>query len=256
MTRPDLSNRTIFATVVVGGLAVIAYFAIKPALPQAWQVPGTPPLYVAGVVGSLLLLVPAAFALAKRGGLTESPNTWFVAHVVAAVGGAVLIAVHSAGALSRPPALMLLGILFLVYQGAWARTALSRTVSASFGRRLDGFAPPDPAIRERLGGLIAEKTALLGCLDAGANEGTFSLTPLHWLKHPTLSWRYRRLAASERAALGLGGRLPLAQAYWRLAHILVAWALVVGLFVHIVVVTFFAGYATEGREIYWWHVSD
>ena len=181
MTRRDLSNRSIGITVVAGGLAAAIYFAAQPSLPEVWRTPGTPPLYLAGVAGSLLLLVPAAFAFAKRSGLADHPTAWFVAHVLAGVGGAVLIAIHNAGTLERPPALMLIGIVFLVVQGAWARTMLSRTVSATFGRQLAGFSPPDSALKERLSRLIGDKEAVLIRLDVGATEGTFSLTPRHWL---------------------------------------------------------------------------
>ena len=256
MTRRDLSNRSIVITVVAGGLAAVIYFAAQPALPEVWRTPGTPPLYLAGVADSLLLLVPAAFAFAKRSGLADHPTAWFVAHVLAGVGGAVLIAIHTAGTLERPPALMLIGIVFLVVQGAWARTTLSRTVSATFGRQLAGFSPPDSALKERLSRLIGDKEAVLIRLDVGATEGTFSLTPRHWLAHPLLAWRYHRLVAAERAALGQRGRLPPLQAYWRVVHMLVAWALVAGLLIHVVVVIFFAGYAADGATIYWWHVSD
>ena len=30
----------------------------------------------------------------------------------------------------------------------------------------------------------------------------------------------------------------------------------VSLFAHIIVMTFFAGYAANGAEIYWWHIAD
>ena len=256
MTRRDLSNRAIVVTVAIGGLAVSLYFSVRPALPQAWHIPGTPPLYLAGVSGSLMLLVPAVFAIVKRSGLTENPTAWFVAHVIASVGGAVLIAIHTAGSLERPPALMLIGIVFLVVQGAWARTSHAHTVSATFGRQLAGFAPADPERREQLRQLIDRKVALLARFDPGANEGTFSLTPGHWLGHPSLAARYHHLVAAERRALGHRDRLPRLQAYWRVAHMLVAWALVAGLIVHVGVVTFFAGYAADGQAIYWWHVSD
>ena len=45
----------------------------------------------------------------KRSGLSESPPTWFVLHVLASAGGCVLVALHAAGgSLLSPPGLLLL----------------------------------------------------------------------------------------------------------------------------------------------------
>jgi len=34
-----------------------------------------------------------------------------------------------------------------------------------------------------------------------------------------------------------------------------AWLFLAGLILHVIVVTFFAGYVAEGRDIYWWHLA-
>ncbi len=35
-----------------------------------------------------------------------------------------------------------------------------------------------------------------------------------------------------------------------------AWLLVAGLIAHVIIVTFFAGYAADGAEINWWHLAE
>ena len=43
--------------------------------------------------------------------------------------------------------------------------------------------------------------------------------------------------------------------WWRRAHIALAWTFLVGIAVHVVTVTFFAGYVADGGPIHWWHVT-
>ncbi|MER8124651.1 AbrB family transcriptional regulator, partial [Acinetobacter baumannii] len=46
---------------------------------------------------AVVLCVPALFSLVKRGGLTERPPAWFVAHALASTAGAALILFHASG---------------------------------------------------------------------------------------------------------------------------------------------------------------
>ena len=55
--------------------------------------------------------------------------------------------------------------------------------------------------------------------------------------------------------LGARGTVHWLQAWWRPLHMGVAWLFLAGLLAHVIVVLFFAGYAAEGREIYWWHLT-
>ena len=73
--------------------------------------PGSPVIYLAGVTGSVLLLVAAAFVAAKRTRRGGPPMPWFIAHVGCGFVGFALVAVHSTGKLDRPPALLLLSLL-------------------------------------------------------------------------------------------------------------------------------------------------
>ena len=257
MKRPDLGNRLLVSVVAAGVLALIAYFgAVQPALPVAWRTPGSAALYVTGVLGASLLLLPMGFVLAKRTGRGGSPPAWFVAHVIGGTVGAVLIAIHSAGFLRRPPALLFLALIALVVLGVWGRVRLAPRIAATFATRQASFTPANAADRQRFAAIIARKRALLSRLDPGANEGTFSLTLAHWLRAPRLSQDYAKLVREENRLIGARASVGLEQAWWRPLHLAIAYLFVLGLLVHVVTVTFFAGYVAEGGPITWWHVTD
>ena len=243
------------------GLALLAaadlvlYFSILPMLPPAWNTPGSPPLYLLGVAGGALLLVSMGFVLAKRTRRGGAPPAWLFAHVVAAIIGMVLVAVHSAGFVGNPPALLFLVLIALAIIGIWARTRVSRRIAETFATRYGNFRPVDPVTRHRLGEIIEKKTGLLQRLDPTAAEGTFSLTPAHWFQCPLLSLAYGRLVSKENRLIGARRSLPVIQAYWRRVHIMLSLLFVVGLLIHIFTVTFFAEFAAQGREVTWPHFS-
>lgn len=233
----------------------VAFFILRPWLPAGWSTPRSPELYLLGVLGTLLALTPFAFALAKRSGASENPPAWFVAHVIAGMAGCALLIAHSGLNLTRAPALLIAGIVFLVAQGAWARTVLPTRIATTFGTRPRAFLSPESIDRERLAAVINEKQALLVTLDRQASEATFSPTLSHWFSSPIRSLRYARLAAEEARVIGHRDALPPAQRYWRTLHIAVACAFLLGVMVHVVTVTFFAGYVADGGEIHWWHIT-
>ncbi len=251
----DIDDRKLVRLTAAAAGAIAAWFALRPWLAPAWRVPGSPELYLTGLAGALLLLVPAAFALSKRGGRSSDPRASFNAHVVCALAGAVLIAVHSGGFLRRPPALLLAAIVALAALGVWARLAGARRMAATFASKPHLFAPPDPATRERLRQLIADKRALLKNLDSNAEEGTFSVTLPHLLRRPRLALAYRRLAREEARLLGTRAAVGAAQAWWRPLHMALAWIFVLGLAIHVLTVTFFAGYVAGGSPVTWWHLA-
>ena len=255
-SSPDLPDRSLVVLVAAAVGATAAWFALRPWLAPAWREPGSPQLYLIGVAGALLLLTPAAFALAKRGGASRDPRAWFNAHIGCSLAGAVLIAAHSGGFLRRPPALLLLAIAALAALGVWARIAGARRMAATFASKTHVFAPPDAPTRSRLKGLISKKRALLARLDAGASEGTFSVTLAHLLRTPRLALAYRRLAREESRLLGTRGAAGAAQAWWRPLHMALAWIFVLGVVIHVVTVTFFAGYVAGGGPITWWHLTQ
>lgn len=255
MQRQDLSDAKLLWLMAGVVAAIAAWFIVRWWLPEAWRVPGSPALYLTGVAGVALLLVPAAFAIVKRGGLTRDPLSWFNAHVVCASLGAVLIAIHSGGFLRRAPALLLLALLTLAVLGVWARVRGSRRMAATFASKAPAFPIPDAAARERLRAIISAKQRLLAELDPAAREGTFSVTLPHWLGAPRLAAAYHRLEREEARLLATRDAVGLVQAWWRPLHMTLAWIFVLGVAIHVVTVTFFAAYVADGGPITWWHLA-
>ena len=254
--RPVLSRVALITVLAVSTLLTILFFFLRPLFEPAWSNPGSAQLYLTGVVGALLCLTPMAFFLAKRSGLSASPPTWFIAHVVLSCLGVGLLLVHSALHWSRMPALLLLAAFFLLLQGLWARTMLPYRISASFGKKYGAFTGSKRPDKRKLSDLIKRKKALLTLLAAADREATFSLLLSHWIHHPRLSFRFQGLVNEEARAIGQRQALPMAQLYWRRIHILVALLFLLGLIIHVITVTFFAGYVADGGDIHWWHISD
>lgn len=252
--RQDLTDRTLLGFSAVTVIAIIGWFLLRGVLPEAWRVPGSPELYLTGVAGVLLLLVPVAFVIAKRGGSGANPVNWFNAHVACSFFGMVLIAIHSGGFLRRPPALLLLALIALAALGVWARVRGSRRMAATFASKAPGFTVPDTATRERLQALIAEKHRVLAKLDPQANEGTFSVNLPHFIRSPGLALAFRKLAREESRLLGTRAAVSAKQAWWRPLHMALAWLFVLGVVIHVITVTFFAGYVADGGPINWWHL--
>lgn len=255
MTQPaDLSNARLLQAVAAAAAVIVLWFLLRGHAPAAWRTPGSAALYGAGVAGTLLLLVPALFAWRKRRGQVAQPRAWFHAHVWCSLAGLVLIAVHSGGFLRRPPALLLLALVALAVLGVWARLRGARLMAATFAARAPAFSIPDAATRERLRALIVEKRALLAQLAPAASEGTFSVNLPQLLSAPRLALAYRRLAQEESRLLGTRAAVSAAQAWWRPLHLALAWIFVLGVLIHVITVTFFAGYVADGGAITWWHL--
>ena len=245
-----LVRLTVFAVAVI-----VAWFLIfRGLLSEAWRVPGSPELYVTGVAGVLLLLVPVAFVIAKRGGSGANPVNWFNAHVACSLAGMVLIAIHSGGFLRRPPALMLIALIALAVLGVWGRVRGARRMAATFASKAPAFRVPDASTRERLRALIVEKRDLLARIAPRASESTFSVNLPHFIRSPRLAFAYRRLAREESMLLGTRTAVSVQQAWWRPLHMILAWLFVLGVVIHVITVTFFAGYVADGGQITWWHL--
>ena len=255
MTRPDLPDRILVGLVGAALLAAATWFAVHPALPEAWRTPGSPQLYSVGVLGALLLLVSMVFVLVKRSGRGDLAPRWFIAHVVCSTLGTVLILVHSAGFVRRPPALLLLALLGLIALGVWARVRLSTNMAATFSTKQRGFAPAAQLDRSALAAVIDRKRALLASLDPAAREATFSPTLGHWMRSPRASLRYARLVNEENTLIGTRASVGAQQAWWRPLHLALAYLFVLGLVIHVITVTFFAGYVADGEPITWWHLT-
>lgn len=253
--RRDLPNATLLLLTAAAAVAIASWFTLLPRLPASWRVPGSPALYVVGVCGTVLLLVPVAFTLAKRGGASRHPVGWFNAHVSCALLGSVLIAIHCAGYLGNPPALLLLALAGLAALGIWARVRGARQMAATFASKAPLFRVPDATALEQLRAIVAAKQQLLHELDPGAREATFSVTLGHLLRSPRRARAYQRLARAEARLLGSRRAVGFAQAWWRPLHLALAWIFVLGVITHVIVVTFFAGYAAGGAPITWWHLA-
>ncbi len=253
--RHDLPDARLLQLTAATAIVIVLWFAIRGSLPEVWRTPGSPALYLTGVAGVLLLLVPVAFVLAKRGGHSKNPVGWFNAHIVCSLMGMVLIAIHSGGFLRRPPALLLLALLALAALGVWARVRGSRRMAATFASKAPAFRVPDAATRERLRALIIEKRKLLSELAPQATEGTFSVNLPHFMHSPRLAMAYRKLAREESLLLGSRSAVSAQQAWWRPLHMALAWLFVLGVMIHVVTVTFFAGYVADGGPITWWHLT-
>lgn len=258
-SRPVLGNTWLRGLAIVVVVAIVAYFLVLfPRLPEAWRSAGSPELYLTGVVGACLLLVAMVFSAVKRGGGGDLAPRFYIAHVLCAYVGAVLVAIHGAGNLGRPPALLYLAIFGLIALGIYARVHLSRRVARTFAEKHKSFAVGiGEQKRERLRAVLERKRELLTRLDPAANEGTFSVQPAHWRTAPLSAWKYSRLVAEEREIMGTRHMVPVSQAYWWMAHRMLAYLFVAGIVIHVITVTFFAGYvANYTGEITWWHLTE
>ncbi|MFV0295574.1 MAG: hypothetical protein ACK5JT_05585 [Hyphomicrobiaceae bacterium] len=253
--RPDIANRRLIGTAFALGLVILFYFMFLPLLPAALSSAGSPPVYLMGLAGTALLLVAAVFVFVKRTGRGGSPVGWFMAHVGCGLVGFVLVAMHTTGKFDRAPALMLLNLLALLVLGIWARIAAARRMADTFGTKLRAFTAPDPAHRATLEKIIAAKTVLLARLDPAAKEATFSVTLPHLLRAPRDAIAYMRLARAEADVMGTRQSVGPAQAWWRGIHLALAALFVAGVAIHVVLVTFFAGYVAGDGPIHWWHIT-
>ena len=254
--RGDIPDRVLLAMSAAALAAALGWMLLIPDLPASLRAPGTPVLQSLAIVGAVLLLAPFAYALAKRSPRTRLPAAWLSFHAVAALAGTVLVSVHAAGRLLEPPALLLANLLALLGLGLWARTGGARRMADTFATKHRAFAQADPALAARLAEIVAEKRRLLPALDAAGAEGTFSVTPAHWLASPGAARRYAALAREEARLTGQRASVGRAQGWWRPLHLLLAASFVTGLVVHVVLVTFFAGWVADGGDPYWWHVAD
>jgi len=253
--RPDLSNQKLRVMLLALIASVVLFVLIKPYLGPDWQRPGTVLMQSIAIGGALLLLVPFLFSIGKRGGYSAVPNKLFILHVAASICGSFLVACHAVASFDGPPLMMLAALVLLMITGAFGRVYANRVFAASFAMKPTPFGAHDDSTKAALKNLIEAKVAVLKRLDPAAKEAVFSVTLGHWLRRPVLSMAYARLAHRESMLVKTRQSLPRSGAYWRPLHLLLAWLFLAGMIIHIIVVTFFAGYAADGGEIYWWHIT-
>jgi hypothetical protein len=252
----ELPRRALFVVLAFAVLAISLRYVAVPFLPPAWRTAGSPELYLVGVAAAAFLMVPVVFSLVKRCGRAAAPRLWFIAHLLAGSLGLVLAVIHSATNWTRVPAVLVLLTTFLVLQGFWARIRGGDRLAAITASRPEAFLAADPEVRASLQSVIAAKRDLLARLDSGAAEGTFSPTLAHWLKNPVGTLAYTRLARREARLMNAQVSADPVLANWRKVHIAAAYLVVVGLIIHVVTVTFFAGYVAGDSEITWWHLAE
>jgi len=253
-SRPDLSERSI-------GILLLTLVCVAASLLFALDLPAPGSAYGqwCAALGALLLLAPLCFVVMKRSGLSDSPPTWFVTHVLATIVGSMLIVVHAgAGNWISPPGAVLMLLIFLILQGSLLRGVISRGFSLLFARSSSagGFSAPPGLDRQALQQVIDAKTGLLRNLDPGASEALFSPALKHWLRHPWQSFRYQRLAAREARMIGARRSAGTGLAWSRRIHMTIAAAFYLGLLAHVIVVLFFAGYVAGDESVTWWHLTD
>jgi hypothetical protein len=249
----DLSNQKLVLALSVTGCVTVLALLLVAVINMPALRPGGAVGQSIAILGSGLLCMSAIVALLKR--LGRASKRGFSAHVWLACTGVVMVGAHTGGNLAEFPALLLLTLAALMALGVWARTTGAQHMASTFGSKSAALSGYSPELRQHLATVIERKRTLLKRLDPSATEATFSVTPVHWLRTPLGAWRYQRLVREEKALIGTDQSVVPAQAYWRRIHQLLALGFVLGLLVHVVLVTFFAGYVAEGRDIYWWHLA-
>jgi len=253
-SRPDLSNRSIITLLLIS--AIIANIILIIPTPSE---PGSKFGQTAALIGAILLLAPALFSFMKRSGISASPPTWFVAHVLSTLIGSCFVFAHVRSAdWLTPPSLVLFLLVFLILQGSFLRVLVSRGFSLLFARNSTqhGFGTWQGNNKEAIQTIINRKTELLKSIDAVAQEALFSPAIKHWLQHPILSFQYQRLAEKEATLVGARQAAGVALSWSRRIHMIAGALFYLGLIIHLVVVLFFAGYAAGGEEISWWYITD
>ena len=72
--RIDIGDRALVRTLLIAAAILVAYYAVWSWLPPVWHAPGSPVLQSFAIAGSILLLMPLAFVVAKRGGKSSAPT--------------------------------------------------------------------------------------------------------------------------------------------------------------------------------------
>jgi hypothetical protein len=246
--------------VLLGPLLGLLYALVTPALLPYDARPGAPPGQILGAIAGALMITTLLYLPAKRSDALAAPNRRLVLiHMVLGAAGLGVALAHSRLVVNQPPILVLLAFLGLLATGFYGRLIASRRMGPTFGRGGNPFRPA-PGPPPELGEFAERKRRLLLELAPGAAEGTFALSLGHWTRRPARALRYYALSLGERrrmralAAAGYEARMGLLERVWRLTHLLLAWAAVIGLLAHVATTLFFAQFAAGGREIYWWHL--
>lgn len=258
-----LSNRRIGrASFALLALAVLVLLAI-PRLPVDLR-PGSVVGQTLGIIAAVLMLGSVSYLVVRRSDSSErSKPLAQQLHALIGTVGVVVALVHSHAYLRHWSALVLLAALGLLVTGLYGRLVSPQRVGRAFGR---GALPYSATSAEfpklALGTVIKQKQKIAQILSHGkSSERLFVLRLQHWRRHPLSAWRYQRLARQERRLtarhrLCRDGAPLFPERWWRRTHLLLAVLIAVGIIMHVITVVFFAGYVADGREIYWWHLTN
>jgi len=257
-------NRSL-AFVVLGLLALSAVYLLGGLNWLLWDLrPGSPIGQSLGIGAALILLATLYYLPVRRSdsGRWSKPAAQTL-HSLVGTLGATLAILHSQLALREWSTLVLLAIIGLLATGLYGRVIAPQRVGSAFGRSAIPYttATQPNAASTSTSDLVDAKRRVLKSLNAEAREGEFVLRWHHWTHHPRIALRYHRLAIAERRTLA---RNPLSasaeisplERLWRRLHLVLAALFIVGLLAHVLTTVFFAGYVADGREIYWWHLTQ
>ena len=251
----SIHDRLLTYLISIASLSLFGYFSFLHLLPSMWHMPGSPVLYIFGVIGSLFLSFSIVFLFLKRTNVSKKPVFWFNCHVVTAVIGSVLVTIHSSGHLRYAPALLLLALLALTLLGIFVRFYVSKNNQKIFSSKIRFFHTIEPDDKAKIESIITKKEKLLLSFEPDSNEGTFSLNLKHWFCHPIFAIRFYNLVRQENFYIRKRFEHSFFIRFWRSIHISLSIIFFLGLIAHIIVVTFFASYVSDGSDIYWWHIS-
>ena len=255
----------LLALVALGLLVLTGGFLLGGRILLPWDMrPGSPVGQSLGIAAALVLLSALYYLPVRR----SDDGRWSIPAAQALHGlggtlGAALAILHSHAALREWSTLVLLAVVGLLATGIYGRVVAPLRVGEAFGRGAIPYsaAPRRHTATTNADGLLTEKRRLLSALAPGAREGEFVLRWHHWTRSPRKAWRYHRLTIAERRALA---RNPLSadaelsplERGWRRLHLALAALFIVGLLAHVVTTVFFAGYVADGRDVYWWHLTQ
>ncbi len=251
----SIHDRLLAYLIFFAFFSLFIYFSLLHLLSSPWHMPGSSVLYIFGVVGSLFLSVSIVFLFLKRAHVSKKPVFWFNCHVVTAIIGSVLVTIHSSGKMGYAPALLLVALLGLTLLGIFARFYISKRNAEIFASKVQIFQTLNRDDKGKVEQIIQRKEELLFSIEPETKEGTFSLSLKHWCKYPIFSIRFYNLVCKENSYIRKKFEHGFLIRFWRSIHISLSIIFFLGLVAHIIVVTFFAGYVSDGTDIYWWYIS-
>jgi quinol-cytochrome oxidoreductase complex cytochrome b subunit len=223
---------------------------------------GSPVGQSIGIFAGIILLATLFYVPLRRSDPAKlakpSAQTW---HALTGIIGTTLAVLHSHAALREWSTLVLLAILGLLITGLYGRLIAPLRVGSAFGRSAVPYANTAQTNMNESNDLIQKKQTLLKSLAADSREEEFVLRWCHWKQNPRQALNYYRLVLAERRLLtnnpySASANISVLERCWRRLHLLLAVFFIVGIFAHVFTTVFFASYVADGRDVYWWHLTQ